>query len=92
MRDKKKNQPANHADRLPAFFSVLEPILDRQMKRIAEDMGRFLERNVVLAPVGAVLGFVPFEPEGCHDKIVVTKGQLGKPALPLRPVWAKGRA
>ena len=50
--------------------SVLDAILYRKMKRIAEYLDGFLKAQAMLSLIGAVLRFVPFKTDAGHDNII----------------------
>jgi hypothetical protein len=56
------------------LFAAFDAIDVGHMQWIVKDLARSIETDaLVLALIGNVLGFVPFEDTGCHDNIVVTK-------------------
>jgi hypothetical protein len=65
-----QKQTFNHANGLPAPFSVLGAVLNRNTERIAEYVAGFFKAHAMLAAVGAIPGLVPLESHGSHIVIV----------------------
>jgi hypothetical protein len=61
MGDDEQGDPAGETDRAPAFFVILDPVLDRHSERISKDLDRIFETHAVLTQVGLGLFLVPFE-------------------------------
>lgn len=61
MRDEQYRNAIDHADRSPAIFPALDPILLDDSERIGKGALREFECNAVFAPIRGSLYFIPLE-------------------------------
>ena len=80
---------SQHQDTVFVMGMIRVKVADRIL--IEENRLRFLERDAVLAPVCAILPFIPLEPQAVHTYIVhpvrpqVNRDQDGAGRTPLAP-------